>query len=96
MKARIQLFAVMLLTTGCSQACAGVDDFRVIGGSNVTYVIDKWVLPHIEYSAVCECRHWTTQCECADLAGRLAHLRLCRMRSGGLGTFDMARREIAR
>jgi len=31
-------------------ASYGVDDFRPMGGGNVTYAINKWLLPYAEYS----------------------------------------------
>lgn len=31
-------------------ASYGVDQFRVMGGGNVTYAVNKWILPYAEYS----------------------------------------------
>ena len=31
-------------------ASYGVDDFRFMGGANVTYAVNKWLLPYVEYS----------------------------------------------
>ena len=35
---------------GFAGASYGVDAFRVMGGANVTYAINKWLLPYVEYS----------------------------------------------
>jgi len=35
---------------GFAGASYGVDDFRAMGGANVTYAINKWILPYAEYS----------------------------------------------
>jgi hypothetical protein len=31
-------------------ASYGVDSFRVMGGGNVTYAVNRWLLPYVEYS----------------------------------------------
>ncbi|MFN0172950.1 MAG: hypothetical protein ACKV22_41765, partial [Bryobacteraceae bacterium] len=31
-------------------ASYGIDKFRVMGGGNLTYGINKWILPYVEYS----------------------------------------------
>jgi len=31
-------------------ASYGIDDFRVMGGGNVTYAVNKYILPYVEYS----------------------------------------------
>jgi len=35
---------------GFAGASYGVDAFRVMGGGNVTYAVNKWLLPYVEYS----------------------------------------------
>lgn len=35
---------------GFAGASYGVDQLRVMGGGNVTYAINKWLLPYVEYS----------------------------------------------
>lgn len=35
---------------GFSGASYGVDGFRVMGGGNVTYAVNRWILPYVEYS----------------------------------------------
>jgi hypothetical protein len=35
---------------GFAGASYGVDSYRFMGGGNVTYAINKWLLPYIEYS----------------------------------------------
>jgi hypothetical protein len=35
---------------GFAGASYGVDKYRFMGGANVTYAINKWLLPYVEYS----------------------------------------------
>jgi hypothetical protein len=35
---------------GFAGASYGVDKFRPMGGGNVTYALNKWILPYVEYS----------------------------------------------
>jgi hypothetical protein len=35
---------------GFAGASYGVDAFRAMGGGNVTYAVNKWLLPYVEYS----------------------------------------------
>src|SRR4051794_16518451 len=35
---------------GFAGATYGVDDFRPMGGANITYAVTRWLLPYAEYS----------------------------------------------